>query len=58
MPGKLIDIDWLEERIAIRVEHIRNPTPKQLHDALNDTIRDLKEIYGQIDIERWPREGK
>lgn len=48
--------EHLEERIAIRLEHIPRPTKQQLHDALNDTIRDLTETYGELDIPRWPRE--
>lgn len=55
MPAKHVDREWLEERIAIRVEHIRHPTPKDLHDALNATIADLKERYGELDIPQWPR---
>lgn len=49
MPGmsrKYVDQDWIAERMAIRIEHIRLPTQKQIHDALNATIRDLKETYG------------
>lgn len=56
MPArKMIPLDQLEERIAIRVEHIPRPTPKQLHDALNATIADLRETYGELDIPQWPR---
>ena len=51
---KHIDRYWLEERIAIKLEPIRNPTPKQLHDALNETLRELTEIYGELDIPQWP----
>lgn len=56
MAKYLVDREALEERIAIRVEHIPRPTPKQLHDALNDTIADLRETYGELDIPQWPRQ--
>lgn len=46
----------LEERIAIRVEHIPRPTPKQIHEALNATLEDLQETYGELDIPQWPRD--
>jgi hypothetical protein len=52
---KYIDREHLEERIALRTEHIRNPTPKQLHDALNATLEDLREVYGEVDVPQWPR---
>lgn len=57
MPGKYISADWLSERIAIRVEHIARPTRKQIHDALNATIKDLQETYGEIDIPQYPYTG-
>lgn len=50
-----VDREALEERIAIRVEHIARPTPKQLHDALNATLADLRERYGEIEVAQWPR---
>lgn len=52
---KHIDPYWLAELIAIKLEHIRRPTPKQEHDALNDAIRDLKTQWGEVDIPQWPR---
>jgi hypothetical protein len=45
----------LEERIAIRLEHIRKPTRQQEHQALNDTLKDLRETYGEIQVVQWPR---
>lgn len=53
---KYIDPYWLEERVAIRTEHIARPTPKQLHDALNQTLVELKAQWGEVDIPQWPRE--
>lgn len=55
MSRKYIDREWLEERVAIRLEHIRRPTPQQEHQALNDTLADLRETYGELDIPQWPR---
>lgn len=55
MPArKLIDEYWLSERMAIKTEHIPRPTPRQLHDALNETIKDLRGAYGELDIPQWP----
>lgn len=52
---KTITEDWLSERIDIRLEHIPRPTAKQEHDALNATLKDLREIYGEIEVVRWPK---
>lgn len=57
MPGKLIDREWIEERIALRTEHIPRPTPQQLHDALNATLKDLRAYYGEIEVPQWPRQS-
>jgi hypothetical protein len=56
MPGKYIDREHLEERVAIMVEHIPRPTPKQIHDALNATLKDLREYYGELDVPQFPRQ--
>lgn len=56
MSKRTIDQYWLEERIAIKVEHIPRPTARQLHDALNECLRDFKALYGDFEIVRWPRE--
>lgn len=58
MAGKYVDREWIEERIALRTEHIPRPTPKQLHDALNATLEDLREYYGEIDVPQWPQWGQ
>lgn len=55
MAAKYIDVDWLAERVALRLEHIRRPTPQQEHDALNATLKDLREVYGEIEVAQWPR---
>jgi hypothetical protein len=55
---KYIDREWLEERLSLRLEHIKRPTPKQEHDALNETLRDLKEVYGEIEVVQWPTARK
>jgi hypothetical protein len=56
MPGKYIDREWLEERLAIKLEHIRKPTPRQVHDAREECLREFRELYGEFEIVRWPEE--
>lgn len=53
---KWIPQDHIDERVAIKLEPIRNPTPKQVHDAENEALEEFEELYGQFDIERWPRQ--
>ncbi len=54
---KWIPQDHFEERIAIKLQDIRNPTPKQIHDAENEALREFRELYGEVDLERWPRQA-
>lgn len=51
---KFIDLEHFEERLAIKLEPYRKPTEKQEHDALNECIREFRELYGEIDIPQWP----
>jgi hypothetical protein len=53
---KLITQEHFEERVAIKLEAIRNPTPKQVHDAENEALEEFEELYGKFDLERWPRQ--
>jgi hypothetical protein len=53
---KFIDEYWFCERRDIKLEHIRNPTPKQIHDAENEALEEFEDLYGKFDLERWPRQ--
>lgn len=55
MTAKTIDLYWLEERIAIKLQEARKPSERQEHDALNETLRELKAQWGEIDVPQWPR---
>jgi hypothetical protein len=52
---KFIDWEHYRERVAIKLEPIRNPTEKQIHDAENETLLEFRELYGQVSVEQWPR---
>lgn len=56
MPKKTITQDHFEERLAIKLEPYRNPTPRQVHDARDECLREFRELYGEFEIVRWPRE--
>ena len=51
---KSIDPYWLAERQAIKLEPIRNPTPRQVHDAREECLREFRELYGEFEIVQWP----
>lgn len=38
------------ERLAIKLEHIPRPTPKQVHEAENEMMREFAELYGEFDM--------
>jgi hypothetical protein len=53
---KYIDPYHLAERVDIKLEHIRNPTPRQVHDAREQALKEFRELYGEFEIVQWPRE--
>lgn len=54
---KLITPCHLSERVAIKIEHIPRPTPRQLHDAREEALREFRELYGDFEIVQWPKEA-
>ena len=57
MPArKTIDPYAFAERLAIKAEHLPNPTPKQLHEIREQCLREFRELYGEFEIVQWPRE--
>ena len=56
MQRKYIDAYWLAERLAIKLEPLRNPTPRQVHDAREECLIEFRELYGEFEIVQWPRE--
>jgi hypothetical protein len=57
MPArKVIDPYQFAERLAIKLEPIRNPSKKQEHDAREEALREFRELYGDFEIVQWPRE--
>lgn len=52
---KWISEEHMKERVAIKLEPIRNPTREQVHAAENEALLEFKELYGEIELERWPR---
>ena len=55
-PRKYIDREHFEERLAIKLEPLRNPTPRQVHDAREECLREFRELYGEFQIVQWPRD--
>ena len=53
---KYIDPYHFAERAAIKLEPIRNPTPRQVHDAREECLREFRELYGEFQIVQWPKE--
>jgi hypothetical protein len=53
---KVIDPYHLAERQAIKLEPIRNPTPRQVHEAREECLREFRELYVDFEIVQWPRE--
>ncbi len=56
MPKQTIDEYWIAERIAIKLEPLRNPAPRQVHDAREECLREFRELYGEFEIVRSPSE--
>ena len=53
---KPIDPYHFAERLAIKLEPIRNPTPRQVHEAREECLIEFRELYGEFEIVQWPRE--
>lgn len=53
---KTIDPYHFAERLAIKLEPLRNPTPKQVHDAREECLLEFRELYGEFEIVQWPRD--
>lgn len=58
MTKRTIDPEHFEERMAIKLEPYRNPTPRQVHDAREECLLEFRELYGEFEIVRWPQERK
>lgn len=56
MAKRTIDPYHFVERLAIKLEPLRNPTPKQVHDAREECLLEFREIYGDFQIVQWPKE--
>lgn len=48
--AKYIDPYHAAERLAIKLQHIQRPTPKQVHDAENEMLREFGELYGDYEL--------